>query len=149
MDAVLDDIVRLSLPTPGRTITLFTSFSFHQPLHHSIPSHSPFSLPPFLPAPEKLLWFVMMFCPPAASLIPFIPCLLLPLTSLVPSISCFSITMRKRIWSVFLFHHLWHPTPQKKSTFTSLILFYTFTSPFAPNWARACSSCGSAYHDVT
>ena len=45
----------------------------------------------------------MMFYPPAASLIPFIPCLLLPLTSLVPSISCFSITMRKRIWSAFLF----------------------------------------------
>ena len=40
---------------------------FHRPLHHSIPSHSPFSLPPFLPAPEKLLLFVMMFCPPAAS----------------------------------------------------------------------------------
>ena len=31
---------------------------FHRPLHHSIPSHSPFSLPPFLPAPEKLLLFV-------------------------------------------------------------------------------------------
>ena len=26
-----------------------------------------FSLPPFLPAPEKLLLFVIMFCPPAAS----------------------------------------------------------------------------------
>ena len=67
MDAVLDDVVRLSLPSPGRTITLFNAFSFHRPLHHSIPSHSPFSLPPFLPAPEKLLWFVMMFCPPVAS----------------------------------------------------------------------------------
>ena len=67
MDAVLDDIVRLSLPSPGRTITLFNAFSFHWPLHHSIPSHSPFSLPPFLPAPEKLLLFVMMFCLPAAS----------------------------------------------------------------------------------
>ena len=67
LDAVLDDIVRLSLPTPGRNITLFTSFSFHRPLHHSIPSHSPFSLPPFLPAPEKLLLFIIKFCPPAAS----------------------------------------------------------------------------------
>ena len=67
MDAVLDDIVRLSLSTPGRTFTLFNTFSFHRPLHHSILSHSPFSLPPFLPAPEKLLLFVMMFCPPAAS----------------------------------------------------------------------------------
>ena len=67
MDAVLDDIVRLSLPTPGRTFTLFNTFSFHRPLHHSIPSHSPFSLPPFLPAPEKWLLFVMMFCLPAAS----------------------------------------------------------------------------------
>ena len=67
MDAVLDDIVRLSLPSPGRTITLFNAFSFYRPLHHSFPSHSPFSLPPFLPAPEKLLLFVMMFCPPAAS----------------------------------------------------------------------------------
>ena len=67
MDAVLDDIVRLSLPSPGRTITLFNAFSFHRPLHHSIPSHSPFSLPPLLPAPEKLLLFVMMFCLPAAS----------------------------------------------------------------------------------
>ena len=67
MDAVLDDIVRLSLPSPGRTITLFNAFSFHRPLHHSIPSHSPFSLPPFLPAPEKLLLFVMMFCSPVAS----------------------------------------------------------------------------------
>ena len=67
MDAVLNDIVRLSLPTPGRTFTLISTFSFHRPLHHSIPSHSPFSLPPFLPAPEKLLLFVMMFCLPAAS----------------------------------------------------------------------------------
>ena len=69
LDAVLDDIVRLSLPTPGRrrTITLFTTFSFHRLLHHSIPSRSPFSLPPFLPAPEKLLLFVMMFRLPAAS----------------------------------------------------------------------------------
>ena len=67
MDAVLDDVVRLSLPSPGRTITLFNAFSFHRPLHHSIPSHSPFSLPPFLPAPEKLLLFVMMFCLPASS----------------------------------------------------------------------------------
>ena len=67
MDAVLDDIVRLSLSTPGRTFTLFNTFSFYRPLHHSILSHSPFSLPPFLPAPEKLLLFVIMFCPPAAS----------------------------------------------------------------------------------
>ena len=59
---MLDDVVRLSLPSPGRTITLFNAFSFHRPLHHSIPSHSPFSLPPFLPAPEKLLWLVMQQC---------------------------------------------------------------------------------------
>ena len=144
MDAVLDDIVRLSLPTPGRTFTLFNTFSFHRPLHHSIPSHSPFSLPPFLPAPEKLLLFVIMFCSPAASAHS-----LPPLTSLVPLISCFSNTKQKRIWSLFLSHHLWRPRPHKKTTFTSLILFYTFTSPFASNWARACSSCGSTYHDVT
>ena len=87
MDAVLDDIVRLSLPSPGRTITLFNAFSFHRPLHHSIPSHSPFSLPPFLPAPEKLLLFVMMFCLPLASVHSLPPPTHQPLTS----ISCYSL----------------------------------------------------------
>ena len=130
MDAVLDDVVRLSLPSPGRTITLFNAFSFHRPLHHSIPSHSPFFLPPFLPAPEKLLLFIIKFCPPAASAHSLPPP---PTHKPRPHNLLFSITKQKIIWCLFLFHHLYHPRPQKKTTFTSFILFYTFTSPFTPN----------------
>ena len=57
-DAVLDDIVRLSRPTPERTITIYTSFGFHRPLYRSIPSHSPFSLPPF----SASAWKIAVVC---------------------------------------------------------------------------------------
>ena len=54
----------------------------------SIPSHSLFFSPPFLPAPEKLMLFVMMFCPPPASVYSLTPP---PTHQPLASISCFSV----------------------------------------------------------
>ena len=126
MDAVLDDIVRLSLPSPGRTITLFNAFSFHRPLHHSIPSHSPFSLPPFLPAPEKLLLFVMMFCPPAASAHSFFASSSHP-QALSPQSLVFRSQSRKESGPCFYF--ITCDTPGHKRKPLSLLLFYSTLSP--------------------
>ena len=62
LDAVLDDIFRLSLRHLGEPSISSLVLVFIDP--YSIQSHL---TPPFLPAPEKLLLFIIKFCPPAAS----------------------------------------------------------------------------------
>ena len=92
------------------------TFVLHQS-HLTLPSP-----PPYLPAPEKLLLFVLMFC---LLLLQFILCLLLPLTSLLHQYLAFLwITKQKAIWSLFPFQQLRYPTrrPQKKIIFTIFLL---------------------------
>ena len=96
--------------------SLFSSFPLNTlPLLLSSPSLALyFSVPlllspcsPFLPAPEKLMLFVMMFCS-AYLLLQFILCLLQPLTSLSPqSLAFLQITRRpqkKIVFTIFILH---------------------------------------------
>ena len=78
-----------------------------RPSHYctsAIPSHSFFYSTPFLPAPEKLMLFVMMFCPPPASVYSLTPP---PTHQPLTSISCLSVdhpSHKRRSFSQSLFY---------------------------------------------
>ena len=80
-----------------------------------------FSLPPFLPAPEKLLLFVMMFCLPAAS----------AHSSHSQALSPQSLVFRSqsRKESVPCLYFITCDTPGHKRKPLSLLLFYSTLSP--------------------
>ena len=69
------------------TLLSFTAKAWKYFCTSSIPSHSLFYSPPFLPAPEKTMLIVMMFCPPSASVHSLPPP---PTHQPLASISCFS-----------------------------------------------------------
>ena len=109
-----------NISSPGRTITLFTSFSFHRPLHHSIPSHSPFSLPLFGQRLKNcccLLWccFSSFLASSSHS------------QALSPQSLVFRSQCRKESGPCFYF--ITCDTPGHKRKPLSLLLFYSTLSP--------------------
>ena len=74
------------------TLLSFTAKAWKYFCTSSIPSHSLFYSPPFLPAPEKLMLFVMIFCPPPASVHSLPPP---PTHQPLASISCLSVDQPK------------------------------------------------------
>ena len=83
-----------------------------------------FSLPPFLPAPEKLLLFVMIFCPPASSAHSLPPP---PTHKPRPLNLLFFDQSRKESGACFYF--ITSDTPGHKRKPLSLLLFYSTLSP--------------------